>query len=98
VVSGFEELSIDNRRVILMEWIAEGVTFCFMGALVIYLVATHDAGNAVSISVFWFSAGALIVMAILSFFTGARTSVVPMKTCPYVKMTVAVLYVLGSIL
>ena len=33
VVAGFGEISIDNRRIITMEWITEGVALIFLGAL-----------------------------------------------------------------
>ena len=35
VVAGFGELSTDNRRLLAMEWIAEGLTLCFVGAFVV---------------------------------------------------------------
>ena len=31
VVSGFGTISEDNKRIITMEWIAEGLTLCFIG-------------------------------------------------------------------
>jgi hypothetical protein len=36
-------------------------------------------------------------LAMLSFFTGFRTSIIPIKACPFVKLTVAILLVLGAI-
>jgi hypothetical protein len=38
VVAGFGGLSTDNTRIIVMEWLAEGLTLCFLGAIVIVLV------------------------------------------------------------
>ncbi|MFB0515081.1 MAG: hypothetical protein ACETWG_00570 [Candidatus Neomarinimicrobiota bacterium] len=40
----------------------------------------------------------LVVMALLSQLTGARTALLPMKLCPYVKTAVAILFFLGSVL
>ncbi len=34
VVRGFGSISLDNRRIILMEWINEGFTLIFIGLLV----------------------------------------------------------------
>jgi hypothetical protein len=34
VVEGFGDISIDNKRIITMEWIVEGVSLFFMGLLV----------------------------------------------------------------
>ena len=44
------------------------------------------------------SAIMLLVMGTLSSQTGARTSIVPMKICPYVKSGVALLFVVGSLI
>jgi len=37
VVKDFGEISKDNRLIITMEWIAEGITLCFIGVLVALL-------------------------------------------------------------
>ena len=29
VIAGFGDISADNRRIIMMEWLAEGVVLCF---------------------------------------------------------------------
>ena len=34
IVKGFGDISIDNKRIITMEWIIEGVSLIFMGILV----------------------------------------------------------------
>jgi len=39
----------------------------------------------------------LIIMAVLSLFTGARTSIVFFKISPVVKTTVAVLFLVGTV-
>jgi len=44
------------------------------------------------------SAATLVVMAIVSLFTGARTSILPMKLCPLAKSTVATLYLVASLM
>jgi len=97
VVRGFGELSEDNRLIITMEWIAEGLALCFLGLLVLFILIMAGAHDPVSILVFRASAAMLIVMAVLSLFTGARTSILPIKICPIVKSAVALLYVIGSI-
>ncbi len=33
VVSGFGEISVDNKRIITMEWIIEGVALIFIGSI-----------------------------------------------------------------
>jgi len=75
VVAGFGAMSDDNRRIILMEWAAEGVTLAFIGLLVLLATAIHGSEDAVSLSVFGISAAMLLVMAAWTALTGARTSI-----------------------
>jgi hypothetical protein len=98
VVAGFGTITTDNRRIITMEWIAEGLVLCFVGILVLVVTLAGDPQDPVSKIVYGLSATMLIVLAIVSSFTGARTSVLPMKLCPFIKTAVAVLFILGSVL
>jgi hypothetical protein len=98
VVAGFGALSDDNQRILIMEWVAEGLVFCFIGALVILVRASGAGGSCTARRVFRASAGMLFAMAVWSGFTGARTSVLPMKLCPVVKSVVAGLYLAASFL
>jgi len=98
VVNGFGSISPDNKRIITMEWIAEGLTLCFIGMLVLFIIIWGGYQNPVSSIVYRISALMLIVLAGLSLFTGARTSIIPIKICPLVKTTVAILFFIGSML
>jgi hypothetical protein len=98
VIDGFGQLSKDNKRIITMEWIAEGLALCFIGLLVVFITVTGGTGNPVSLNVYRASALMLVVMAILTALTGARTSIVPIKICPAVKTVVALLFFLGTYL
>ena len=98
VVRGFGGISEDNTRLITMEWVAEGMTLCFLGVLVLLVTILAGAQNQVSAIVYWVSAGMLVVMAIWTSLTGARTPVLPIKACPVVKTIVAVLFIVGSLL
>ena len=95
VVRGFGDISQDNKRIIKMEWIAEGLTLIFIGALVLGITFLGGAQNPISRNVFRASALMLIIMAILTASTGARTPIVPIKICPAVKIAVAILFLLG---
>jgi hypothetical protein len=95
VFSGFGSISEDNKRIIKMEWIAEGLTLIFIGALVLAITILAGAQNIVAMYVFRISAVMLIVMAALTAATGAKTSIVPIKICPFVKTAVAILFLLG---
>ena len=97
VVKGFGEISDDNTKIITMEWVAEGITLCFIGLLVLLITAIVGSQNPVSALVYRISAGMLVVMAIWTSLTGARTSVVPIKICPIVKTAVAILFIIGNL-
>ncbi len=42
VVSGFGGISVDNKRIITMEWIVEGIALIFIGFLENYLICFSD--------------------------------------------------------
>jgi hypothetical protein len=97
VVAGFGPISEDNKRIITMEWVAEGLTLCFIGLLVLLITALDGSQDAVSRNVYRISAAMLLVMAGWTLLTGARTSIVPIKVCPIVKTVVAALFLVGSL-
>ena len=96
VVNGFGAISLDNKRIITMEWIAEGLTLCFIGLLVLLVTLFAGPQNLVSVLVYKVAAWMLVAMAGLTFLTGAKTSITPIKICPLVKSIVAILFFLGS--
>ena len=108
VVQGLGELSPDGRRIATMGWVAEGLTLCFVGALValVTIVRVHSLPNVIGDVGRWRSTGTavtlacaamLISMAVLSLATGARTAILPMKLCPVVKTVVAALYAVAAL-
>ena len=98
VVKDFGDISKDNRLIITMEWIAEGLTLCFIGILVALVTIFGGLENEVTQIVIRASAVMLVVLAFLSSATGARTSITPMRFCPRIKSGVALLFVLGAVL
>jgi hypothetical protein len=98
VVTGFGNISEDNKKFILMEWVAEGLTLCFIGVLVLLINILGGTINELSRVVFRISAGMLIVVAIWTALTGARTSNIPTKICPFILTAVAVMYVVSSLI
>ncbi len=98
IVAGFGAISQDNKQIITMEWIAEGLTLCFIGVLVLGITIFDGSQNMVSVIVYRVSAAMLLIMAVLTSLTGAKTSIVPIKICPFVKTIVAILFILGSML
>ena len=98
VVLLYGSISREKKLILVMEWIAEGITLCFIGVIVLMVTLLTDSPTIVSLAVYRASAGMLVVMAIVTLATGARTSIIPIKMCPLVKTTVAALFFLGSIL
>ncbi len=91
IVKSFNDISADNKLILTMEWIAEGLTLAFIGTLVILVSVLGDSVNETSRIIYLSSAVMLLVLAVLSLFTGARTSVLPMKICPAVKSITALI-------
>lgn len=97
VVKGFGDISVDNKRIITMEWIIEGVALIFIGAQV-GLTTIIDPTHAVSIGVYGISVCGLLVLALVSLFTGFRISFLPFRLCPFIFTASAVLIFIGGLL
>ncbi|MEJ2505759.1 MAG: hypothetical protein P8Y81_05795 [Ignavibacteriaceae bacterium] len=95
VVKGFGEISKDNKNIIAMEWINEGVMLIFIGFIVTG-VTYIGADNNISSFVYLSSAAVLIVLAVVSLFTGFKVNFLPFKLCPPIFTFSAVLIILGS--
>jgi len=98
IVNGFGAISEDNKRIITMESIAEGLTLGFIGVLVLLVTSLADSQSQAANIVYLTCGVMLLIMAILTALTGARTSILPYKICPVIKTTVAVLFLLGAML
>jgi hypothetical protein len=97
VVRGFGKLSADNRNIITMEWIVEGTFLIFLGLLVV-AVTFLDAGGMVSTVVYMLTVIALMVMAMISLFTGFNVKFLPFKLCPFIFTAAALLIFIGRFL
>jgi hypothetical protein len=69
----------------------------FIGTLVA-VVTSIDYQSVVSRAVFILSAGGLIVLAIISIFTGYKINFLPFKLCPAIFTASALLILVGGIL
>lgn len=96
VADSFGEISPDNRRILVMEWVAEGVTHISIGGLVILLAALEGSTDPAARLVYRVLAGVLVVLAALTSITGARTPVVWFKICPFVLTGAAALLLAAS--
>lgn len=97
VAASFGAISADNRRILVMEWMAEGITHISIALLVILATAVEGAGDPTTQLVYIVSAGILVVLAVLTAATGARTPVIWFRVCPVVLSSSAALLILASV-
>lgn len=95
IVSGFGAISDDNRRIITMEWLAEGVAMIYMGVLALLVTGIAGRSAPASTVVYLATATTLVIMAILGWLTYARTPIIPMKLCPWIQSFSALLLIAG---
>jgi hypothetical protein len=94
VVRNFGDISMDNKRIITMEWIIEGISLIFIGILTILIAisgSTSDLSRYVYITIIIM----LVTLSIVSFFTGFRVKFLPYRLCPVIFLTSAILIFLG---
>ena len=98
VVAGFGDISQDNRRIITMEWVAEGLSFMFVAALIVAVTWSGDTLEAAEDLVYRVSSGFLITIGVWTAMTGARTGVIWFKACPVVMSVSSGLLIAASFL
>jgi hypothetical protein len=98
VADSFGAISADNRRILIMEWVAEGVSHTTIGALVIAIAALEGSAGSTAHLVYRVLAGALVALAALTALTGSRTPVLWFKACPFVLTGAAALLLAASVL
>ena len=94
VVKGFGAISLDNRRVITMEWINEGATLIFIGILTA-AVTLVDPKSLVAHTVYWLAIIMLNALSIISLFTGFRVNFLPYRLCPIIFTGSSILILAG---
>jgi len=83
VAEGFGEITTDNRRIITMEWIVEGAALISIAAFVATATAIEPQAT-LSSAVYAVAIGALVVLAVVSLFTGFRIAFLPFRLCPFI--------------
>ena len=97
VAAGFQPITVDNKRVLIQEWLAESFTMWGLATIVIGATAIGADGDSGVAWVYRAVAGLLLALAILTSLTGARTPVIWFKICPMLLGTSAMLLVIASI-
>jgi len=98
IVKGFGEISEDNKKVLTMEVIAEGLALVFLGVLPLIVTALGDSQSLTAKIVYVADGVILLAMALLTLATGARTPTIWYKVCPVVKTAAAILFIFGGTL
>jgi hypothetical protein len=98
VVAGFGNITQDNRRIITMEWVAEGLSFVFVAALIVAVTWSSSTPEAAEDLVFRVSSAFLITIGAWTAMTGARTGVIWFKACPVVMSISSGLLIAASFL
>ena len=98
VVAGFGEISRDNRLIITMEWVAEGLSFMFVAVLIVTVTWSGSVPEAASDLVYWVCIGFLLTIGVWTGMTGARTGVIWFKMCPVVMSVTSALLLASSLL
>ena len=98
VVAGFGPLSEDNRINITMEWVAEGLALAFVGALAALVTSVGGADDPVRRVVVWAIVAFCVLMGAWTFIVGRRSTILPIRLCPWVLAVAAVLLLLGNLL
>jgi hypothetical protein len=98
VVRGFGDISSDNKRIVYMEWITEGLALIFIGVLVFLLAFLGEPGSAIQKNLFTAIIVMLLTMSVLSLFTGFKINYLPFKLCPLIFTGSALIILLGLIL
>ena len=95
VVQGFGDISLDNRRIITMEWIVEGASLIFIG-VVVAAVTYLDRTNTISRAIYWLSFAMLNALSVISLFTGFKVAFLPFKLCPIIFTGSSILILIGG--
>jgi hypothetical protein len=95
VVSGFGDLTTDNRRIITMKCIVEGVALISIAAFVAAATAI-EFQSFVSSAIYTVAIGTLVVLAVVSLFTGYKVAFLPFKLCPFIFIISALLIAWGA--
>ena len=97
VVKGFGGISLNNQRIITMEWINEGATLIFIGVLVAAITLASPASLSAR-TVYWLAIIMLNALSIISLFTGFKVNFLPYRLCPIIFTGASILILLGMYL
>jgi len=95
VVKGFGNIPPDNRLIITMEWLVEGVTLIFIAAL-IFAVTYLDQTAMISRAVYALTFLVLNTLSLVCLLTGFKVKFFVYQLTPIIFTSASVLILLGS--
>jgi len=98
VVAAFGDITDDNRFIITMEWVAEGLSFVFVAGLIGAVTLLDRALEPAEELVYVASSVFLMAIGLWTAMTGARTGVIWFKMCPVVMTISSALLITASLL
>jgi hypothetical protein len=96
IVRGFGDIGTQNRRIITMEWIFEGVTLIFAGVLTTVVALAGDNNSTTATVVFIATAVLLIAMAVISLLTAGRNTFIAYRLCAPIFAASAILLLVAA--
>jgi hypothetical protein len=97
VVKSFGDISRDNKLILTMEWIVEGITLIGIGVTVFAVTVFGKPGITARI-VYVVMFVMLNALSILSLLTGFRVQFLPYKLCPVIFTLSSIFILLGILL
>lgn len=94
-MNSFRPYKKENKHIITMEWIVEGVALIAVAAFVAVVTAIQSDALAAQ-AVYIVAMVTLIALAVVSIFTGFKVPFLPFKLCPFIFCTSALLIYLGG--
>ena len=98
IIKMFGAISEENKRVLAMSWIAEGISLIFIGAIVCLTVGIAGTENDATRVVTWSASAAMFSFVVVNLFTGFKTSIAPIKACVFVDGLAGLVFLIGSII
>lgn len=96
VLNGFGDITADNRRIVAMEWIGEGVTLIFLGLFVL-IVTLIDPTARQAKAVYALAFVMLNILSLVSLFTGFKNRFIAFKLCPLIFTLSSLLILAGAL-
>ena len=98
IIKMFGNISEENKRILAMSWIVEGVALIFIGAVVCLTVAIAGTENDATRVVTWSAAAAMLTLASINLIAGFRVSRASLKLSALIDGLAGTLFLIGSII